>query len=237
MLKGVSLIKHFLNFIKAKSNPIPGLDRSWGFHEAEAPRFQDNRHMKVVRLSALRTGHLYPPGNIPGTHFCYKLSQPQGHSATRRIMSMKNSNDIGGNRTRDLPTRSAVPQPTAPPRNPPEFYATQKFSTACQWLLYQAKRTLSTPSYAVFAITQFNLLPRCLNAKCILWQPEFFCLAWIFNVKRENQQDATNSMFIIKFLSQHVSGIIMPIIRRIRPCPTACGVLPVRRGKHKMWKP
>ena len=44
-------------------------------------------------------------------------------------------------------------------------------------------------------------------------------------VKRENQQDATNSMFIIKLLSQHVSGIIMPIIRRIRPCPTACGVM------------
>jgi len=30
---------------------------------------------------------------------------------------MKNSNDIG-NRTRDLPTCSAVPQPTAPPRTP-----------------------------------------------------------------------------------------------------------------------
>jgi len=44
-------------------------------------------------------------------------------------------------------------------------------------------------------------------------------------VKRKNQQDATDSMFIIKPLSQHVSGIIMPIIRRIRPCPTACGVL------------
>ena len=35
----------------------------------EASRFQDNRHMKVVRLSALGTGHLYPPGNTPGTHF------------------------------------------------------------------------------------------------------------------------------------------------------------------------
>jgi hypothetical protein len=28
------------------------------------------RHMKVVRLSAIRTGRLYPPGSIPGTHFC-----------------------------------------------------------------------------------------------------------------------------------------------------------------------
>ena len=31
-------------------------------------------------------------------------------------MSMKNSVDTVENRTRDLPTCSAVPQPTAPPR-------------------------------------------------------------------------------------------------------------------------
>jgi len=31
---------------------------------------------------------------------------------------MKNSNDTIGNRTRDLPACSAVPQPTAPPRVP-----------------------------------------------------------------------------------------------------------------------
>jgi len=30
------------------------------FQEFEAPRFQDYRHMKVVRLSVLRTGRLYP---------------------------------------------------------------------------------------------------------------------------------------------------------------------------------
>jgi len=33
-------------------------------------------------------------------------------------MSMENSSDTIGNRTRDLPTCSAVPQPTAPPRAP-----------------------------------------------------------------------------------------------------------------------
>ena len=42
-----------------------------------------------------------PPGNTPGTHFCYRLSRPQGHSAIGR-MSMKNSNDTIGNRTSDL---------------------------------------------------------------------------------------------------------------------------------------
>jgi len=36
--------------------------------KAMPPRFQDNWHMKVVRLLALRTGRLYPPGNIPGTY-------------------------------------------------------------------------------------------------------------------------------------------------------------------------
>jgi len=43
------------------SNPITGLDRRWCFQEFEVPRFQDNWHMKVVRLSALRTDRLYPP--------------------------------------------------------------------------------------------------------------------------------------------------------------------------------
>ena len=39
---------------------LQSLDRPWGFQEVEAPRFQDNRHMKVVSLSALRTGRLWP---------------------------------------------------------------------------------------------------------------------------------------------------------------------------------
>ena len=51
-------------------NPITGLDKPRVLQEFEALRFQDNRHMKVVRLSALRTGRIYSPGNIPGTHFC-----------------------------------------------------------------------------------------------------------------------------------------------------------------------
>ena len=45
---------------KGKGSPITGLDRPRGFQQVEAPRFQDNRHMKVVRLSALRTGRIYP---------------------------------------------------------------------------------------------------------------------------------------------------------------------------------
>jgi hypothetical protein len=57
-----------------------------------------------------------PPGKIPGTHFYYRLSRLQGHKTTGRIKSLKNSSDSIGNRTRDLPVCSTVPQPTAPPR-------------------------------------------------------------------------------------------------------------------------
>ena len=73
--------------------------------------------MEVVRLSALRTGRLHHQGNIPGTHYCYSLSRPQGHNAARRIMPMKNSNDTM-NRTRDRPACIAVPQPAALPCAP-----------------------------------------------------------------------------------------------------------------------
>jgi len=34
-----------------------------------------------------------PPGNAPGTHFCWRLSRPQRHSTIGRITSKKNSND------------------------------------------------------------------------------------------------------------------------------------------------
>ena len=104
--------------IPVKSNPITGLDRPWGFQEAEAPRFQDNRHMKVVRLSALRTGRLYPQEILLVLISVRGWVDPSGHSAARRIMSMKNSNDTIGNWTRDLPTCGAVPQPTALRRVP-----------------------------------------------------------------------------------------------------------------------
>jgi len=50
-----------------------------------------------------------PQGNTHGTHFCSRLSRPQDHSATGRIMSLKNSIDTIGNRTRDLPVCSVVP--------------------------------------------------------------------------------------------------------------------------------
>jgi hypothetical protein len=92
---------------------------------------------RVSRQSAYECGKVspthrpsLPPGRLPGTHFCYRLSRPQDHNATGRMKSLKNSSDFIGNRTRDLPVCCAVPQPTAPPRTPEchsnSFYRTQR---------------------------------------------------------------------------------------------------------------
>jgi hypothetical protein len=47
-----------LFFMVMYNYPITVLDRSRGFQDVAAPRFLDNRHMKVVRLPALRTGRI-----------------------------------------------------------------------------------------------------------------------------------------------------------------------------------
>jgi hypothetical protein len=67
--------------------------------------------MKVAGLSAIGTGRLYhpPPRRYSWYPFLFE-------GAAGRIISVKNSRDTIGNRTRDLPICSAVPQPTTPPR-------------------------------------------------------------------------------------------------------------------------
>jgi hypothetical protein len=62
----------------------------------------------VVMLSPLRTGRLY----------IQRLSRRKDHCAAGRIKPMKNPYNLTGNRIRDLPACSAVPQPNAPPQRP-----------------------------------------------------------------------------------------------------------------------
>jgi len=47
------------------------------------PGFLENRHMKVAKLSDLGTSRLYPPGDIPGTHCCYRLSRHEGDTGSK----------------------------------------------------------------------------------------------------------------------------------------------------------
>ena len=84
--------------VKVKVNqPCTRLDRPWQFQQVQAPRFQDNRHKKVVRLSALRTGHLNSPERTLGTHLLDGESNPGPECG------------IIKNRTRDILACSSVP--------------------------------------------------------------------------------------------------------------------------------
>jgi hypothetical protein len=73
----------------------------WGVREVKAPGYLDNRYIKVVRLSALRTGRLYPQ-EYPGTHF------DPGHLDLSDA-SEKTPSDTTGDRSGDLRTSSAAP--------------------------------------------------------------------------------------------------------------------------------
>jgi hypothetical protein len=68
---------------------------------------------KISRQSAHKFGKAVSPTHRP--HL-----PPSNYSWYSFLLgvSMKNARDTIGNRTRDLPTCSAVPQPTAPPRTP-----------------------------------------------------------------------------------------------------------------------
>jgi hypothetical protein len=95
---------------------MTGLDRPLGLQEVEAPRISKQSAQEGGKVVSPTHRPSLPPGRIPGTHFWYRLSRPQGHNATGRVKSLKNYSDSIANRIRDLPVCSAVPQPTAPPR-------------------------------------------------------------------------------------------------------------------------
>ena len=104
---------HLVIVQKSLSRPVTSPE---GSRRLRLPAFLDSQINKVARLSALCTGHNYspPPGDTPGTHIWYRLSQSHGHSVARRIKSMKNSHHPNENQTHELPACSMVPQPTVP---------------------------------------------------------------------------------------------------------------------------
>jgi hypothetical protein len=76
------------------------MDRPSGLQEVEAPRISKQSAREPGKVVSRTHWPPLPPGDIPGTHFCWRLRRPQGHSAAGRIKAMKNPNNPVGNPTR-----------------------------------------------------------------------------------------------------------------------------------------
>jgi hypothetical protein len=78
--------------------PVTGLERPLGSRSLRLSEFLDVRHMKVVRLSAVRADHLYPKRYSSYSFMLEAESTPEPCGAGR-VKSMKNPSDSIGNRT------------------------------------------------------------------------------------------------------------------------------------------
>jgi hypothetical protein len=79
-------------------------------------------------------------------------------------MSIKNSTDTIGNRTRDLPACSAVPQPTAQPHTPGLEIQWSCISTLLQGTIVNGARSFSRLGYRSLLASQGSARNRGINA-------------------------------------------------------------------------
>jgi hypothetical protein len=97
---------------KDHEGPLQAWTGPQGSWRLRLPVFLDSRHMKVVRLSALNAGRLYPPRKRSCYSFLLEAELTPGPLCCRK------DSDTIGNRTRNLPACSAVSQSTTSTRAP-----------------------------------------------------------------------------------------------------------------------
>jgi hypothetical protein len=74
--------------VKVKVEVKVSLYRPWrplGLCKVEVPTFSDIRFADDGKIVSLTRWPLFTRRKIPGTHFCYRQSQPEDHSAAGRI--------------------------------------------------------------------------------------------------------------------------------------------------------
>jgi hypothetical protein len=84
----ISIIKYEfeVSFIRTHTHELK-LYRPWrplGLREIEAPTFSDIRMGDGGKFVSSRSPPPFTPRKIAGTHFCRRLSRPQGHRAAGR---------------------------------------------------------------------------------------------------------------------------------------------------------
>jgi hypothetical protein len=127
------------------------MDRSWGIQTAEAPGFQDNQHMKVVRGCQYYVPAAFTRRKYSRYSFLLQANRHQGHSAAGRIMQMKNSDDTIGNRTRDLPACSTVYR-MWPLGGTWPTTQTVEYPTCCMICFKHRVWTMNLPAYDIWTM-------------------------------------------------------------------------------------
>jgi hypothetical protein len=97
-----------INKGKGKTVPLQAWGGPEGFRKLRFPDFLTTAQDSGKVVSLMHRPYL-PPGNTPGTHFCYRLSRTQGHCAIRRIYVNEKFHDTIWDRTSDLLICSTVP--------------------------------------------------------------------------------------------------------------------------------
>ena len=129
---------------KRQSYPTTGLGQVLGVPGGSG--FQDNRHLKVVGLSALRTGRLYPQEGFLVLISVRGWVDPKATMRPEGVSHWKIPVTPIEIRTLDLPACSAMPQPTAPQRIPVFRYVVMIINSKCiqkrsqMWLCFQLWR-------------------------------------------------------------------------------------------------
>ena len=115
---------HNLNCKKIyKRIPTEVFTGPWGFRTLKLPEFIGNQHMKMVSLSAVYIGRLYPQ-QTP----LVLISVRGWFDPTATVRLEELSQRKTGNWTRDVTACSAVFQPTASPRAPSRNCKTIQFT-------------------------------------------------------------------------------------------------------------
>ena len=174
--------------IKRYRHPCTGLDRPWGFQEIEVPRFQDNRHMKVVGLSALRT--FTPP---PSRKYSWYSVLLEAESTTGPKYCLKNyvSEKFQWHHLESNPRPcSAVPQPTAPSRTPRSHDTnTHKYSFSFSFL-FLSRTYQRTPRHKAHCAT----LPICTAVTDVQATCKYCCTAFRCHLRC---QETINTVLVI----------------------------------------
>jgi hypothetical protein len=77
-----------MNWICTVKVSVTGREGPEGCETSRLPHFLDSRLTDGGEVVSLTRRPPFTARKIPGTHFCYRLSRPQGHSVAGRVRTV-----------------------------------------------------------------------------------------------------------------------------------------------------